>query len=278
MIWSFQQRKIDLTNQAVVMGILNITPDSFSDGGAYKSLNQVLDHARSMIADGAKIIDIGGESTRPGALLISADEEMQRVISVIEELRKEWNGLISIDTTKALVAEEALKSGADIVNDVNGLSDPKMINVCVKYGCGVIVMHRQGDSQVMQQNPQYDDVVSEVRDFFEERFYTLTNAGISPNAICFDPGIGFGKTLTHNLQLIKNLDQLVVKNRPLLLGVSRKSFIATCLGKNDMPCRDAATVAITAAARSQGMMLHRVHEVKANVDALRVIESIYFSK
>jgi dihydropteroate synthase len=199
---------------------------------------------------------------------------MRRTIPVIERLRQEWNGLISIDTKKAGVAEAALRAGADIVNDVSGLTaDPAMISICAKSDCGLVVMHMQGTPETMQTNPSYQNVVDEIRAFFEERLTTLTAAGIDKERICFDPGIGFGKTLEHNLMLLKNLDQLPPQGRPLLLGVSRKSFFSKLCDAHQPTDRDAATAAATALARQQGVMLHRVHDVKGNLAALRVCEA-----
>lgn len=257
------------------MGILNTTPDSFSDGGHHQRIDSALGHARLMIAEGAEIIDIGGESTRPGADAVTAAEEIERTAPVIAAIRAEWDGLISIDTSKADVARAALAAGADIVNDVAGLAgDPRMVAVCAEAGCGVVVMHMQGEPRTMQLSPTYQDVVTEVRGFFEERLATLTAAGIQAEAICFDPGIGFGKTVEHNLQLLRSLDQLIVAGRPLLLGVSRKSFIGRILGDNDLSCREWPTVALTAHGREQRAMIHRVHAVKPNVEALRMVEAI----
>ena len=257
------------------MGILNVTPDSFSDGGRHSNIEGALLHARSMIVEGVAMIDIGGESTRPGAKPVSAGEEIERTAPVVAALRACWDGLISIDTSKAVVAEAALTAGADIVNDVSGLrADPKMGRVCAASGCGVVVMHMQGEPRTMQQAPVYTDVVAEVRAFFSERMEVLTKAGIHPEALCFDPGIGFGKGLDHNLALLCALDRISPPDRPLLLGVSRKSFIGKLLGTDDLTMRDWPTVAITSAAREQGVMLHRVHAVRPNVEALRMTEAI----
>ena len=257
------------------MGILNVTPDSFSDGGRHPDLEAALAHAREMIAEGAAMIDIGGESTRPGSKSVSAADEIARTAPVVAALRAEWDGLISIDTSKAQVAEAALAAGADIVNDVSGLrADTAMPGVCAASGCGVVVMHMQGEPRTMQAAPHYEDVVAEVREFFNERLVFLTNAGIDPEALCFDPGIGFGKTLDHNLALLRTLDTLAPAGRPLLLGVSRKSFIGKLLGSDDLSLRDWPTVAITSQAREMGVMLHRVHAVRANVEALRMTEAI----
>lgn len=275
MIWKVNGQAVDLSRHAQVMGILNVTPDSFSDGGCFEHIEKAMQHAREMIRQGALMIDIGGESTRPGAAEVSEAEEMQRTIPVIERLRQEWNGLISIDTKKAGVAEAALRAGADIVNDVSGLTaDTEMISVCARSHCGVVVMHMQGSPETMQKNPTYHEVVSEIRAFFEERLATLTAAGIQKERICFDPGIGFGKTLEHNLTLLKHLDQLVPDGQPLLLGVSRKSFFAKLCDAQQPTDRDAATAAATALARQQGVMLHRVHDVKGNLDALRICEAM----
>ncbi|QTN34326.1 dihydropteroate synthase [Akkermansiaceae bacterium] len=275
MIWKTKRRNLDLGTRAQVMGILNTTPDSFSDGGKFDAPSAALKHARKMISEGTAIIDIGGESTRPGALPVSADEEIRRTIPVIRAIRAEWDGLISIDTTKAAVAGEALAAGADIINDVSGLTaDPGMAAICAPTGCGIVVMHMQGTPADMQDSPSYSDVVGEVRSFFQERLETLTALGIDPARLCFDPGIGFGKTLEHNLALIRALPTLAPLGRPLLLGISRKSFLSKITAASEPSERDAPTCAITALARRQGIMLHRVHDVKANLAALHVAEAI----
>ena len=275
MIWKTRRGKLDLTCRARVMGILNVTPDSFSDGGHHASPATALDHARRLISNGADIIDIGGESTRPGAQSVNVDEEISRTAPVIAALRNEWDGLISIDTMKSAVASAALNAGADIVNDVSGLrSDPAMPSLCAASGCGVVVMHMRGEPRTMQVAPYYHDVVVEVRSFFQERIETLTREGIDSEALCFDPGIGFGKSLDHNLALLRALDDLAPANRPLLLGVSRKSFIGKLLESEDLRLRDWPTVAITSRAREQGVMMHRVHDVPPNVQALRMVEAI----
>lgn len=257
------------------MGILNVTPDSFSDGGRHAVIGSALGHARRMIAEGAEIIDVGGESTRPGAPEVAAQEEIARTRPVIAALRAEWEGCISIDTSKAAVALAALEAGADVVNDVSGLTaDPEMAGVCAAHGCGVVVMHMQGDPRTMQKAPHYEDVVAEVRAFFEERLETLCGQGLAPETLCFDPGIGFGKSVVHNLKLLREIGNLQVGGRPLLLGVSRKSFIGRVLASSDLADREWPTVAITARARESGVMIHRVHEVKPNHEALRMTEAI----
>lgn len=279
MIWKTRRAALDLTETAQVMGILNVTPDSFSDGGEYDDSRIALEHAWRMIAEGAAIIDIGGESTRPGAAEVPAAEEIARTVPVVAALRAEWDGLISIDTSKAAVAEAALAAGADIVNDVSGLLvDPEMAVVCARSGCGVVVMHMKGTPRTMQAAPHYADVVAEVRAFFMERLAALTAAGIDVAALCFDPGIGFGKTLEHNLELLRSLEKISVAGRPLLLGVSRKSFIGKILGTDGLDAREWPTVALTASARDKGVMLHRVHAVRPNLEALRMTEAILSSR
>ena len=275
MWWKTTISRMDLSRKGRIMGILNVTPDSFSDGGNYPGTGAALAHAREMIAEGAEIIDIGGESTRPGAAEVPAEEEIARTCPVIAALRAEWSGSISIDTSKAAVAAAALKAGADIVNDVSGLTaDPEMAGVCAESGCGVVIMHMQGDPRTMQVSPHYDDVVAEVAAFFKERLATLGAAGIDPECICLDPGIGFGKTVEHNLALLRAIPSLGIAGRPVLLGVSRKSFIGKALGSSDLADRAWPTVAITAWAREAGAMIHRVHEVKPNAEALRMTEAI----
>lgn len=275
MIWKTRNAELDLTEKSRVMGILNVTPDSFSDGGTHLRVEAALSHALSMIEEGAELIDVGGESTRPGAKPVSMDEEIARTVPVISALRARWAGLISIDTSKSAVAEAALLAGADIVNDVSGLlADPLMPEVCAKSSCGVVVMHMQGRPETMQSAPRYGDVVAEVREFFGERFATLTSAGIHPQALCFDPGIGFGKTLEHNLELLRRLEDLSVEGRPLLLGVSRKSMIGKVIGADSLEEREWPTVAITANARAKGVMIHRVHQVRHNLEAMRMTEAI----
>lgn len=275
MIWKTRSRSIDLTRRGVVMGILNATPDSFSDGGRHAQGEVALSHALRMVQDGAEIIDIGGESTRPGAAQIDVGEEIRRTVPLIEALRLASGVLISIDTSKAAVAGAALEAGADIVNDVTGLrGDPGMARVCAESGAGICVMHMQGEPRTMQECPSYDGdggVVAAVQSFFAERLETLVAQGIDPEAICFDPGIGFGKTLDHNLELLRHLAELQ-QDRPLLLGVSRKSFIGMLTGEEDPEKRDAATAVITALAYRSGILLHRVHHVSANVHALRMAE------
>lgn len=274
MTWKTSRLVMDLSTRGRIMGILNVTPDSFSDGGLHDVPEAALAHARLLIRQGADLLDIGGESARPGAEPVAADEEIARTVPVITAIRREWAGPISIDTSKPEVAEAALKAGADIVNDVNGLRSPGMAECCLRHRCGVVVMHMKGEPRTMQEAPFYKDVVAEVREFFEERFTVLTGHGIDPEAIVWDPGIGFGKTVDHNLSLLRALPDLSVAGRPLLIGVSRKSFIGHLLGGAAPSDRDHATVALTARTREAGAMIHRVHDVRANAEALRMTEAI----
>ena len=284
MIWKTRRQSLNLSHRAAVMGILNATPDSFSDGGRYDVVASALDYALQMVADGAGIIDIGGESTRPGSPSIDADEEMARVVPVISALRQKSDVLISIDTSKASVAEAAFEAGADIVNDVTGLTGPDsgdaMSEVCAQWGAGVVVMHMQGSPRTMQDKPDYESdggVVASVQGFFEERLATLTAQGIEPDCLCFDPGIGFGKTLEHNLALIRHLGAMqesIQPIRPMLLGVSRKSFLGALTGEDDPVKRDGATAVVTALACCEGIRLHRVHNISANVQAIQLAEAM----
>ncbi len=257
------------------MGILNVTPDSFSDGGRFDCINAALLQIEKMLREGAGIIDIGGESTRPGAAKVSEDEEKMRVIPVIEEALRQFPDVcISIDTHKPAVARNAMAAGAEILNDITGFTQQEMISLAAETGAGIVAMHMHGTPQTMQNNPSYNDVTTEIRDFFLQRHDKFLAAGIDTKAITYDPGIGFGKTPGHNLQLLRNLDKLTIAGRPILLGASRKSFIGKILNSDKLEDRSAATIAITASAREKGVMLHRVHEVKPNYEALRITEAI----
>lgn len=274
-IWSVAGRSLDLSRRGLIMGVLNVTPDSFSDPGEFVDPVRAVAHALAMAADGADIIDIGGESTRPGADPVSTEEELARVLPVLEQLRGQTNALISIDTTKAEVARAAIAAGAAIVNDITGgRSDGAMMPLVAETGAGFIIMHMQGTPRTMQQQPTYRDLIAEIAEFFRQQYARAVSCGIAPMAIAFDPGIGFGKTLEHNLTLLAQLDRLVVHGRPLALGVSRKSFLGKVLGSSEISDRRAPTVAITALARAAGVRILRVHEVKENVAALRATEAI----
>lgn len=252
------------------MGILNVTPDSFSDGGAHCGVAAAVEHALGMLQAGADIIDIGGESTRPGALEVSVAEELQRVIPVIQALRQRCpDARISIDTRHAQVAREALLAGADIINDITGLADAAMRAVCAEMPCGIVLMHMQGEPRTMQLEPHYDDVVAEVRAFFESRLAEAEASGIERARICLDPGIGFGKTVAHNLALIRHLECLRVGNLPVLMALSRKRFMGTLLADAQVAkCSPLPTVTMSLLAADRGADLHRVHDVAALKQAL----------
>jgi dihydropteroate synthase len=275
MIWKTKDHEFDLTSRALVMGVLNVTADSFSDGGRFLAPDDAVRHALAMVAGGADIIDVGGESTRPGAEPVSAEIEMARVIPVIERLSAQTDRAISIDTSKASVAAAAIKAGASIINDVTAMrADGAMAIVAERTGAGVILMHMQGTPRDMQANPHYGDVVAEVGDFFRQSFERALRCGINPMRIAFDPGIGFGKTVEHNLLLLKNLAALRIENRPLVLGVSRKSFIGKILEAPSHADRLWPTVALTSYAREQDANILRVHDVRPNAEALRMTEAI----
>ena len=259
----------------MIMGVLNVTPDSFSDGGKFFAADAAVEQGIQMATEGADIIDVGGESTRPGAEPVSVDEELKRVVPVIEKLRAKIDIMISIDTSKSDVAEAALDAGAAIINDVTaGRGDEQMLPLAATRRAALVLMHMQGEPRTMQKNPHYDDVVREVGDFFRQQYDRAIECGVDPMAIAFDPGIGFGKTLEHNLSLLKNLNQLRIDDRPLAVGVSRKSFLGKLLGSKEMADRAAPTAAMTSLLRAHGADVIRVHDVKENVAALRMSEEM----
>lgn len=257
------------------MGIVNVTPDSFSDGGRYFDAEVAVTHGLELVAQGAEILDIGGESTRPGAEPVSADEELRRVIPVIERLAARSQAALSIDTTKPVVARAALAAGASIINDVGaGRSEREMWQAVAQYRAGYIVMHAQGTPPAMQRKPVYADVVREVGEFFSERLSLLSNeSGIAPEQVMLDPGIGFGKTVDHNLQLLAALRSFTKWRRPLLLGVSRKSFIEKITGAR-LNERLPASLACAILAVQSGANILRVHDVAETVQAMRMADAI----
>ncbi|MDG2400363.1 MAG: dihydropteroate synthase [Akkermansiaceae bacterium] len=273
-LWKAGKFSWNLDDRALVMAILNVTPDSFSDGGLHLDLFDTLAAAYRFIEEGADILDVGGESTRPGAVEVGSDDEISRVIPVIKKLVSSETVPVSIDTCKAEVAAAGLAAGATIVNDVTGLRDPAMIDVCVGSDCGIVVMHMQGNPRTMQNSPTYEDVVSELGSFFEERFETLVSAGIESERIVFDPGIGFGKSLSHNLELLNRVEDYRVHDRPILMGLSRKTLIGQLLGDPAMSRREFPTQALTALTRQRGAMIHRVHQVREVVQVLRMTEAV----
>ncbi|MCU4138239.1 MAG: Dihydropteroate synthase [Thermodesulfobacteria bacterium] len=262
-------KTLNWDNIPYFVGILNVTPDSFSDGGKYLNLKSALNRAKELLEEGAEIIDVGGESTRPFSDPVPEEEELKRVIPVIKIIKKEFpNSIISVDTYKSKVAEEALKAGANIVNDVSALRfDSKMVEVVKDFNCPIIIMHMQGNPKTMQINPTYKDVVKEVKEFLQKRIEFLVEKGIPFENIIIDPGIGFGKTFKHNLQILKNLESFQELNRPILIGHSRKSFIGEIINKPPFQ-RDGGTIGISLFAYLKGVHFLRVHKVDLNKDAL----------
>ena len=262
-------KTLNWDNIPYFIGILNVTPDSFSDGGKYLNLKSALNRAKELLEEGAEIIDVGGESTRPFSDPVPEEEELKRVIPVIKTIKKEFpDSIISVDTYKSKVAEEALKAGANIVNDISALRfDSNMVEVIKDFNCPIIIMHMQGNPKTMQINPTYKDVVKEVKEFLQKRIEFLVEKGIPFENIIIDPGIGFGKTFKHNLQILKNLESFQELNRPILIGHSRKSFIGEIINKPPFQ-RDGGTIGISLFAYLKGVHFLRVHKVDLNKDAL----------
>jgi len=256
-----------------IMGILNLTPDSFSDGGRFNRLPAALEHARRMHAEGANIIDVGGESTRPGARPASLDEELDRVVPVIEAIRGELPVAISIDTSKPEVMRAAVSAGASVINDVRALREEGAVAAAAELGVSVCLMHMQGEPRTMQSNPHYDDVVTEVRDFLVARAEVCRRRGIAGSRLLIDPGFGFGKNLDHNLRLLAELDVLTTTGYPVVVGLSRKSMIGAILDR-DVDSRIYASVALALMAYLRGAQVIRVHDVGATLDALRVASRV----
>jgi len=255
-----------------IMGVVNVTPDSFSDGGRYLDAEAAIAHGVALVREGASILDVGGESTRPGAAPVPVDEELRRVIPVIEGLGARGSGAqISIDTSKAAVAERALQAGATLVNDVTALrGDPSMAGVIADAGAECCLMHMLGDPRTMQDDPHYDDVVNDVKAFLEERMAFAAQAGVAVDRILLDPGIGFGKTVAHNLELLRRLDEFLDLGRPVVIGTSRKSFLGRLTGRESPDERLGATIATNVIAYERGARVFRVHDVAPVRDALTV--------
>jgi len=266
--------RLDFSAGTLVMGVLNVTPDSFSDGGAFFDTRKAIEHGLKMAGDGASIIDIGGESTRPSSASVSAEEQIRRVVPVIEALAKKIDVPISIDTYNYEVAKAALVAGAAMINDITALSDERMGKLAAEWGVPVVLMHMQGTPTTMQVEPKYSNVVGEVRQFLLDRAQRAERFGIDKNMIFIDPGIGFGKTLEHNLLLLRDIDRFVESSYRVCAGTSRKSFIGKITGKEKPPERifgTAATVALCAAA---GVSIVRVHDVAEMVDVIKVTNAI----
>ncbi len=272
-IWHCRRRDVICGEHVLVMGILNVTPDSFSDGGRFVDPEKAVEHGLKMIAQGAEIIDIGGESTRPGATPVEPLEEIRRIIPVIEKLRTQTDALISVDTRKTSVAREALNAGADGINDVSALTDPGMAKLAAETGAGVVLMHMQGLPETMQDHPSYDDVVFSVQHVLKERMAFAISCGIAPEQIVIDPGIGFGKTDEHNLALLNGIPHLTALGRPVLIGVSRKSLFGRLLGRGSEK-RLAGSLTAAVFSVLQGAHILRVHDVIESCDAIEFMDKL----
>lgn len=272
--WLCGKRSLQLGEKTRVMGILNVTPDSFSDGGNFVDPDAAVDHALQMAAEGADIIDIGGESTRPGAAPVAVEEELRRTVPIIGKIRAQSDVLISIDTMKSAVAFQALEAGADIINDVSGFeADPEMVNVAAESGAGVVLMHMKGTPQTMQQNPSYADAVAEVFHYLKARMAFAVSRGVKRESIAVDPGIGFGKTLEHNLQLLRGIPDLGT-SAPVLIGASRKSMIGQLLDRKDPAQRLAGSLGLAGWAAARGAHILRVHDVIDTCDVCRIVDTL----
>jgi len=271
--WTIKDQVLRFRKTPLIMGILNVTPDSFSDGGNYYTVQAAVDRAKQLEDAGADMIDIGGESTRPYSQPVDQADEVQRIAPVLERLQGAISIPISIDTTKASVARIAIDLGAKIINDVSGLeADEQMIDVARETQAGICAMHRQGTPQNMQDNPSYENCTLEILEYLRQRDTSLSKAGIAPERICLDPGIGFGKSHQHNLELIRSVGLFHQLGRPLLVGHSRKGFIGKILGDKDLG-RDYGTLGVSFALQVQGVQILRVHDVVGHVQAFRLLES-----
>lgn len=271
--WAVRDRTFSTAGRTLIMGVVNVTPDSFSDGGRFGTPDRAVEHGRQLYADGADLVDVGGESSRPGAEPVPADEEMRRVVPVIAGLAAAGVP-VSVDTAKPEVAAAALEAGALAVNDITALENPDMATLVAAAGCGVVLMHMQGTPQTMQDEPAYGDVVAEVRSYLLERATAAEASGVRREFICIDPGIGFGKAQRHNLHLLARLDELVATGYPVLVGTSRKSFLGRIVEEPDPTERDVATAATVAIAASRGAAMVRVHNVEMTRQAVLVADAI----
>ena len=274
-VWRCRDREVPLGERTLVMGIVNVTPDSFSDGGMFRDPEAAVEHGLRLLGEGADVLDVGGESTRPGSDEVDADEERARVLPVVEGLRRgAAQALLSVDTRKAGVARDALAVGADVVNDIAAGADPEMFGVVATAGAGMIMMHMQGEPKTMQADPRYEDVVAEVRSFLAERLDAAVAAGIGRDRLCVDPGIGFGKTLGHNVELLRAIGSFRDLGVPVLVGPSRKRFIGELSGVEEPAGRLAGSLAAAVWCASQGVEMVRSHDVGETVRALRVVDAI----
>ena len=274
MYWRCCNHTIDLTQHVCVMGIVNVTPDSFSDGGEHDTPQAAIEYGKLLLAEGAAILDIGGESTRPGSDPVTLEDELGRTIPVVEALAAEPGAVISIDTMKPEVARQALAAGAAIINDVTALREPEMIQIAAESGAGVVLMHMRGEPKTMQQAPHYADVVGEVAAFLRERAAAARAAGIAAECIALDPGIGFGKSFEHNLTLFRHMREFTTLGHPLLVGTSRKAFIGRLLGGVPAGERLEGTAAAISTAVLAGARIVRVHDVKEMLRVVKVAEAL----
>jgi dihydropteroate synthase len=274
MLWRLREHSFDIGRRALVMGIVNVTPDSFSDGGQFLSNKAAIAHGLELVRQGADLLDIGGESTRPGAQPVSVEEELKRVLPIVRELTRAVKVPISIDTYKAQVARGCLEAGAQVINDVTACGDPHMMEAVRSFGAGLILMHMQGTPATMQLNPHYQDVVREVYEFLRERMEAAIAGGVATEAIALDPGIGFGKTNEHSLELLRRLEGFQRLDRPICLGVSRKGFIGTITGRPRHE-RAIGSVAVACHALARGAaQIIRVHDVAETRDAVLMCEAL----
>ncbi len=273
MLWRCRDREFDLLDRTLVMGILNVTPDSFSDGGRYFAPEAAIARGRELIAEGADLLDVGAESTRPGSDPVAPAEQIRRLAPVLDALAAD-GAVLSVDTANAEVAADALRRGAHVVNDIRALHDPGMADVVARSGAGLVLMHMRGTPATMQDDPRYDDVVREVGQFLRQRRHVATNAGVDDACIALDPGIGFGKSAEHSLALLAATRTLAALGRPLLVGASRKSFLARLTGDSPPAERVPASLAAAAIAAYEGARILRVHDVAATVRVARVADAL----
>ena len=274
-VWRCRDRELALAAQTLVMGIVNVTPDSFSDGGMFGDADAAVRHGLRLLEEGADVLDVGGESTRPGSEPVGSEEEASRVLPVLEGLRREApEAFLSVDTRAPSVAEQALAAGADVVNDIAAGTDPALFGVVAGSGAGMVLMHMRGEPKTMQADPRYDDVVAEVRAFLAERIEAAVAAGIGRDRLCIDPGIGFGKNLEHNLALLRSIGSFRELGAAVLAGASRKRFIGELSGVEDAGDRRDGSLAAAVWCAAQGVDAVRVHDVAPTVQALRVADAI----
>ncbi len=279
LIFRYGNNVVNLTNNFLIMGILNVTPDSFSDGGMYNTIDKALKRCDELIEEGADIIDVGGESTRPGSEPIGIETEMKRVVPVVREIKKRFNIVVSVDTYKAHIAEAVLDYGADIINDISGMNfDKNMVSVLSKAKCGIVAMHIKGEPKNMQKNPQYEHLIYEINEYFDKILEKAENNGIERDRIVLDPGIGFGKIFEDNYKILNNIKSFKIFGRPILIGLSKKSFIGYTLNEQETKNRLFGSIGANITAFIKGANIFRVHDVKEHLEALKLARSIIKEK